>query len=61
MTVSKSPRRPCLMERSVGVFCLQCLQVFVEFRYEPRRHGENGHVEWHHALWPNHVHCPICS
>ena len=53
MTVSKSPRRPCLMERSVGVgiengtrkappknrrvLCRQCLQVFMEFRYEPPR------------------------
>ena len=71
MTVSKSPRCPCLMEGSVGVgieigirkgrpktdgLCLQCLRVFMEFRYEPRRHGENGHFEWHHALWPNDVH-----
>ena len=38
VTVSKFPRRPCLMERSVGVLCRQCLQVFMEFRYEPRRH-----------------------
>ena len=44
MAVSKSPRRPCLMERSVGVFCIQCLQVFMEFRAAPRRHGENVHV-----------------
>ena len=33
------------------VLCRQCLQVFMEFRYEPRRHGENVHFEWHHALW----------